>query len=165
VLVGFMGAGKSVVGRRLAERLGWPFIDLDRTIERLAGSGIPEIFGARGEPAFRELERQATAELAPLRAAVLATGGGWVLDPAAVHRLGAPVVRIWLRVSLDEALRRLAADAAPRPLLAGPDPRRAAQALLAARQPLYAAAEHVVDVDGRSVDEIVETILTQIRSQ
>jgi shikimate kinase len=164
VLVGFMGAGKSTVGRLLAHRIGWPFIDLDREIERLAGKPIAALFATLGEPGFRLLEQQATAALAPLRATVLATGGGWVLDPQAHRRLGVSVTRVWLRVSLDEALRRLDDEPVKRPLLAGPDPRAAAAALLHQRESLYAMAEHVIDVDDCSVETIVRRISTLTRT-
>jgi shikimate kinase len=163
VLIGFMGAGKSTIGPLLARRLGWRFVDLDNEIERRTGAPIAQLFRAVGEAGFRRIEAAATQALAPLRRTVLATGGGWMLDPQAVDRIGAPAVVIWLRISLAEARARLARDPGGRPLVAG-DAGAAVARLLREREPAYARADHIVDVEGRSPAEIVDAVAALIGS-
>jgi shikimate kinase len=153
-----MGAGKSTVGRRLARRLRWRFVDLDREIERRTGVPIPEIFATRGEAGFRDAEVEATAGLDALERTVLAVGGGWFVNPRARALVDARTLMVWLRVSPAEAVRRLAASHRRRPLLSVEDPMRAAEALLRAREPAYAEADAVIDVDGRPVHLIAEEI-------
>ncbi len=163
VLVGFMAAGKSTVGPRLAQRLDWDFVDFDRRIEERTGSSPGALIRERGELAFRRLEAELTEEFAGVTRVVLAPGGGWVTRPELLERLGPDTVRVWLRVSVSEALRRAGADEADRPLL-GPAEGRAgrAEALLREREPLYERAEVVVNVDGREPDAVVEEILRQL---
>ncbi len=158
VLVGFMAAGKSTVGRLLAQRLGWSFVDLDATIERNAGLSVAEIFAEQGEPVFRRLETEATRSLAGRRGLVLAPGGGWFLRPENRAALSASARTVWLRVTAEEAVRRSGAASGERPLLAGDDPLRRAAALLAEREPTYGTADWIVDTSGRSVDEIADEI-------
>ncbi len=163
VLVGFMAAGKSTVGARLAQRLGWKFVDFDQRIHERTGSDPGTLIRERGELAFRKLEAELTEELAGATGMVLAPGGGWVTRPDLVDRLGAGTVRIWLRISAEEALRRADADETDRPLL-GPLEGRSerAAALLRKREPLYRRAEVVVNVDGRDSDAVVEEILRRL---
>jgi shikimate kinase len=164
VLVGFMGAGKTTVGRRLAEVLGWRFIDLDEEIVREAGMPVAEIFRTRGEAAFRDLESRLTARLSSVHRTVLAPGGGWIADPANAERLPPATSTVWLRVSPEEAVRRILATGAERPLLSGvEDPVVLARLLLARREPLYRTADLIVDVDGRTPDEVAGEIRTRIR--
>jgi shikimate kinase len=162
VLLGLPGAGKSTVGRILAQRLGYQFIDLDEEIAKTAGTTIAEIFHSKGEEAFRLLERQLTYGLSSVRRSVLAPGGGWIANPGVREALAADALLVWLRVSPEEAVRRVATSGVARPLLAGPDPLAAIRALGAARNPQYAAADRTVDVDGRSPDAIVNDILTSL---
>ena len=162
VLVGFMAAGKSTVGKLLAHRLGWRFVDADAEIVRTMGTSIAEIFRERGEAGFRELERRLTASLHSVAPAVLAPGGGWITSPGAREALPPGAFLIWLRVSAEEAVRRALATGEERPLLAGADPLAAARALLAAREPLYAAADLTVDVEGRAPADIVREIIGAI---
>lgn len=162
VLVGLMAAGKSTVGRLLADRLGWRFIDLDQEIVREAGTTIAEIFRTRGESAFRAMERRLTAALHSVAPAVLAPGGGWITNPGVREALPAGARLVWLRLSPEEAVRRALATGQERPLLAGPDPLDAARTLLAAREPLYATADLVVDVEGREPADIVQEIIGSI---
>lgn len=166
VLVGFMAAGKTTVGRLLADEIGWRFVDFDVRIEERTGRTPADLIRERGEPAFRDLEAELTEELAGIEKAVLAPGGGWVTRPELADRLGAGTVTIWLRVSADEAVRRAEADATDRPLL-GPVQDRAirARALLERRAPLYARAELVVDVDGREPVVVVDEILGRLGLQ
>ncbi|HEX7052122.1 MAG TPA: shikimate kinase [Longimicrobiales bacterium] len=159
ILVGFMAAGKSTVGRRLADLLGWVFIDFDEEIERRTGISIPEIFRLRGEPAFRALEAELTEEVAGIEHAVLAPGGGWITQPELLDAFGPETLVVWLRISPAEAVRRASRTLSHRPLLASaPDPIAAARTLIREREPLYRLADVVVDVDGRDPEELAEEI-------
>ena len=153
-LIGFMAAGKSTVGARLARSLGWRFIDVDREIERRTGRSIPDLFRDPGEPAFRALESELTAALLTEDHAVLALGGGWAAQPGALESVPPAARTVWLRVSAAEAERRAAAAPAARPLLAGVEP-GAAAALLRRREAAYGRADFHVEVDHRTPEEIV----------
>jgi shikimate kinase len=162
VLTGFMGTGKSEVGRRLAARLGRAFVDTDQLVEREAGKSVAAIFADDGEPAFRARERDAVATAAAHRDAVIAVGGGAVLDATNVARLREAGVVVCLSAAPETILRRVG-DAAKRPLLAGGDPRAAIERLLAARKPSYdAAADLTVDTTERAVEDVVEEIRERI---
>jgi shikimate kinase len=149
VLVGFMGAGKSTVGRLLAAKLGLPFTDSDHVIEEWADKPVRRIFADEGEPAFRELEHAVIAGLLAGPDTVLALGGGAAGHPATRALLaGVPVV--YLRVGYAEALARVGGDQG-RPMLARPD----VQALHAEREAIYASVATVtVDTDGHSPEDI-----------
>lgn len=157
VLVGLMGSGKSTVGKRVASALGVPFTDSDAEIERRSGCSVAELFADRGEPAFRALEAELVAELVEGGPAVIATGGGAVLDPATrAALLGATVV--WLRATPAVLVHRIADDGT-RPLLAD-DPRGTLQRLASERDPLYReVADAVVDVDNVPRKLVVERVL------
>lgn len=165
VLLGMMAAGKSAVGRALAARLGWRHVDLDREVERAAGRSVAAIFAAEGEPAFRAREAAATAALAGAERLVLSPGGGWVTLPGVLESLGPGTLSVWLQVEPEEAVRRAAAAPGERPLLSGRDPLAAVRRLLAEREPLYARADLALPTGGRSVDEIVRALLSEIRSR
>lgn len=155
-LLGFMGSGKSTVGELLAREIGWPFIDLDSTIE--AGQGIPirEIFERDGEPFFRQVEHAALTEASKTEPAVIALGGGtWVQEPNLefIRRTGGAT--IWLDSSLEE-LRRRCEGIHNRPLFR--DPESFAQ-LFAQRAPYYRLAEFRIATDGCAPERIVERIL------
>lgn len=164
-LTGFMGSGKSTVGRLLADALGCPFMDLDDLIVKKAGKSIPDLFAQDGEPAFRQLEARLlkqTVEKYAENTAVLSLGGGAVTTPASAALLHERTVCIYLRASLDTLLRRLEGETAGRPLLngvSGPD-RAAVARRLAAREPIYEETAHVtLDTDGLSPDEVVDEII------
>jgi shikimate kinase len=142
-LVGMMGAGKSSVGRPLAEALGYRFLDADTALEQAAGRAIPEIFASDGEEGFRELETAVLDGIAAWHSLVVATGGGVVTRPVNWGHLRQGVV-IWLDAPEDLLLRRLRADSTARPLLAQADPAARLAALLEARRPLYAQADLTV---------------------
>jgi shikimate kinase len=162
VLLGLPGAGKSTVGPRLAERLGWEFVDLDARIEQRAARAVPEIFAAEGEAGFRAWELRCTDELADSAKLVLAPGGGWITTPGILDRLGPGTVAVWLQVSPGAALERLAHDAESRPLLQVSDPTAALARLLRERKPLYHGADLHILTEGRAPDEIVRDIESRL---
>lgn len=144
VLVGMMGSGKSSVGKRLAARLGLPFVDADTEIETAAGMTIPEIFAQRGEAEFRDGERRVIARVLSTRAPlVLATGGGAFMNPETRARIAELGVSLWLKAELDVLMRRVR-KRANRPLLKTPDPEGTMRRLLAEREPVYAEADVTV---------------------
>ncbi len=157
VLVGFMGAGKTTVGRLLAAELGVPFTDSDHVIEHRAGKPIPRIFADEGEPAFRALEHQVIADLLNGQDSVLALGGGAVEHPLTRKLLAeAPVA--YLRVSYAEAHRRVGRDGS-RPMLARPD----IADVYAGREAGYAAvATATIDVDDRTPRDLAAVILARL---
>jgi shikimate kinase len=160
VLIGFMASGKTQVGMELAHRLGWRHIDLDSEIENLTGHSVADLFATRGESAFRALEVQITPNVMRQSEAVISTGGGWVTNPGLLERLPPATLTVYLRVSPDEALRRIAAepDQPVRPMLFGPDPAGRITELLSARDPLYRRAELVIDTDARSASDIADQL-------
>ena len=162
VLTGFMGTGKTTVGRLLAARLGYELVDTDAVIVERHGP-IPAIFAERGEEAFRAIERSVAAELAQRSGLVVSTGGRMLLDPANAAALGATGRVFCLTATVDTIVGRVApdGDAAGRPLLAGGDVRERITALLADRAAGYAAFEQVV-TDGRTPDEIVDDIVGRL---
>src|SRR5688572_27764896 len=160
VLIGLMGAGKTTVGRLLAEKLGWAFIDLDTAIEQRIGLPVPRIFAERGEQAFRRLEEQLTDELASSDRVVMAPGGGWITNQAAT-RMPADSALFWLKVSPEEAVRRVQSDGVERPLLNRPGGALAAARQLAGqRDAKYAAHGIAVETEHRGPDQIVTEILS-----
>jgi shikimate kinase len=160
VLIGFMGTGKSTVGRQCAARRGLRLYDSDHEIERRAGCSIAQFFASRGEAAFRQLEREVIADLARPRGVVISTGGGVPLDPGNVACLRAGGMVILLKAMPETILRRIG-NAQSRPLLAqAADPRARIAELLAERDSAYRSAAHCcVDTTGRTTAEVVSSIL------
>ena len=157
-LTGFMGSGKTTVGKVLADFLGCPFLDLDELIVQKAGKSIPDIFAQDGEAAFRQLEakilRQQVEKYAE-STVVLALGGGAVLAPASAALLHEKTVCIYLRATLDTLLGRLVGETAGRPLADASLADR-----LASREPIYEETAHVIiDTDGLSPDEVADEII------
>jgi shikimate kinase len=147
-LVGLMGAGKSSIGRRLAQRLKVPFVDADTEIEAAAGATIEEIFERHGEAAFREGERRVIARLLEGPIQVLATGGGAFMDPVTRALVRERAISVWIRAELDLLLSRVNRRN-NRPLLKGGDPRVVLERLIAERHPIYAESDIIVDsIDG-----------------
>lgn len=162
VLIGFMGAGKSTVGRRLAERMSRPFVDLDAVIEETAGMSIPEIFAAEGEEGFRRREADAVARVSAECGQVIAAGGGTVMQRRNLARLRATGVLVWLRGRLDTVLARAQSESnGHRPLLA--KPRAELERLYAERERVYALADHIVDVDDQTPDQVAAEIEAVLR--
>ena len=158
VLVGFMGSGKTAIGKRVAEKLGLTFVDMDAEIERKAGRKIAEIFSSEGESYFRFLERREARDLSAKQDMVIATGGGVVLDPDNLKDFGKSGVVICLWIDGETAFERTR-RASHRPLLQGENPRKRIDELLEKRQPLYKQIENIVDTRGRGLDAIVEDVL------
>jgi shikimate kinase len=153
VLVGFMGSGKSSVGRALARRFGVPFVDVDERIESEAGCPIRDLFAREGEPAFRAREKAALRKVLSVPGCVIATGGGSFSDEEnrVLLRAYAPVV--YLEVDAGTVLDRLAGDLS-RPLLQGGDRDEKVRALLSRRASGYLTADVVVRTDGFTVEEV-----------
>lgn len=143
-LTGFMGVGKSAVGRELGRRLKRPFVDLDAAIERKMGSTVAEIFGRRGETAFRRLERQALAKAAKRKGVVVALGGGALLDVRNRKTVAETGILVRLTCSRRELIRRLRPKRAHRPLLAGGSLDERVARLISARRGAYGKAELTV---------------------
>lgn len=163
ILTGFMGTGKSTVGKLLAARLGLPFIDTDEEIERSAGRAIREIFKDDGEAHFRELERRMIAA-AVEKDAVVATGGGAIVDTENYERMHAAGPIICLTAAADVILRRTAANR-DRPLLHGDDSGLRIRQLLGERAAAYARADHSVDTSRGAADAVVDEIVTFLRQR
>jgi len=159
LLVGFMGSGKTSVGRKLAERLGWRFVDFDEEVEAEAGATIAEIFADRGETWFRELEARVAERWLDERRVVLGSGGGWAAAPGRLAGVPGGTATFWLRVSPAEAVRRARGQPGARPLLDGGDPLAAARELVERRTPRYAEARWTVDTEGSSVEDVTAGIL------
>lgn len=158
ILVGLPGAGKSTVGRAVARRLGRPFLDFDLEIERRVGCTVARYFARHGEPAFRALEVELTRELAAAPPMVLSPGGGWVTNPGVVELLSPPGRIIHLRISPDEAMRRISRSRNIRPLLQEADPRAKMERLWETRRPLYNAANAVVDVENLTLQQVTDSV-------
>lgn len=160
-LTGFMGAGKTAVGRRLAERLGWAFVDLDEEVERRAGASVRRIFETAGEPEFRRLESEELARSLDLEDVVVATGGGTVCFPANARLLRASGITVWLNPSFATLAARLAGGGKEdRPLFRD---ETQALALYRARLPAYRAADLTVEVGpAEAPEEVAARILLRL---
>jgi shikimate kinase len=162
VLVGLMGAGKTTVGRKLAQRLGLPFVDADQEIERAAGKTIPEIFADHGEPYFRDGERRVINRLLGEGPQVLATGGGAFMNPETRAAITARGVSVWLKAELPLLMKRVKRRS-NRPLLANDDPEAVMQQLMAERYPVYGHADVAVEcrdvAQSAMVNDVVRALL------
>lgn len=158
ILTGFMGTGKSTVGRQVAKHLGRPFVDMDATIEARQGRSIPQIFEAEGEAYFRRLERALCLELAGQSGLVIATGGGALVDGDNLATMSATGLVICLTCPPDVLWQRLATSQ-DRPMLQPTDRRAQMEALLARRQPAYARIRYQIDTGRQSTAETVAAVL------
>lgn len=160
VLIGFMGSGKSSVGRELAKRTGHVLLDADSEIEKAQGKSISEIFQTQGEAAFRQLEREYLEQLAvDQRRIILSAGGGMPLAPGNPERMQRVGTVVYLKASVDTLYERLKYDT-QRPLLQQGDKREIICNLLQKREPSYASAAQICLVtDGKSLFQVVEELL------
>ncbi len=163
-LIGFMGTGKTAVGKVLAARLGKEFIELDDAIEKRAGKTIPEIFQQDGEIAFREIEIEVTKEAVAKKNAVIACGGGIVINTINIDRLRKECVIICLTASPGVILRRTSDDSSERPLLAVADRTSQIKELLRFRRPFYErAADIIINTSKLKTDSVVELIIERLK--
>ncbi len=162
-LVGLRGAGKSTVGRALARRLGFEFVELDRRVEELAGMTLAEIFELRGEGHYRQLEHEALrALLGKPSPVVLAAGGSLPTAPEAWRLLRDRAVTVWLRASPRVHLERVRAQGDLRPMRGRPDALGELEAILAEREPLYGQAEVALDTEDLGVNGAVDMLLSRL---
>ena len=162
-LVGMMGAGKTVIGRRLAARLGIEFIDTDHEIESAACLTIPEIFARHGEPYFRDRECRVVARLIAEGPRVVATGGGAFIHASTRAALRAGAVTVWLKADFDVLMRRVR-KRANRPLLQTPDPDGTMKRLIAERYPIYAEADVTVMSRDGAQEHVVQDVVAALEA-
>jgi shikimate kinase len=161
-LIGFMGTGKTTVGRHVAEYLGFDFLDTDELIQSRTGRSITDIFEQDGEPAFRELERQVVQELSACKKTVIATGGGLPTNADNLAALKSYALVICLWASPEKIWERVK-NQTHRPLLHDADPQKKIRELLAAREPFYRQADVLINTDLRSVREAAQQIALQYK--
>ncbi len=164
ILVGFMGTGKTTIGRALANQLKRDFVDMDCELEARVGKPIPLIFNEDGEPAFRRMERNLVVELSRRNNLVIAAGGGIVLDPDNIRDFNATGLVICLKAQPAEIIHRLA-SCHDRPLLEKGDKGERIRNLLVHRQPLYDAIPCQIDTTGKAPAEILACVLIKLNSK
>lgn len=162
VLLGFMGTGKSAVGRRLAAEFHCPFIDTDQVIEERTHQRIADIFAQQGEEKFRCLESEAVAGLAERSGCVISTGGGIVLNPKNLDLLGKNGILVLLRSRPEVIFKRVQKRAGQRPLLQKADPLSEIKRLLAEREPFYQRADLTLDTSDMRLDDVVQQIKRKV---
>ncbi len=158
LIVGLPGAGKTTVGRIVAQGLGTQLHDIDAAIERKLGVPISEIFATRGENGFREEERAETLRALSGEPAVIVPGGGWAAQPGNMEEVGSDVLTVYLETSPVTAYERLA-DEDNRPLLSGPDSARVLDDLYAVRKTHYQRCDVTVSTEGKSATEVAGEVL------
>jgi shikimate kinase len=162
-LIGFMGAGKTSVGRLVAEQLHFDYLDTDELIQSHTRRSITEIFKTDGEAAFRALEQQVVTELAGCEQAVICTGGGLPTNPQNLASLKAHALIVCLWASPEKIWERVK-NQTHRPLLHDPDPQKKIRELLTAREPFYRQADVLLNTDIRSAREVAQQVVHQFRS-
>ena len=162
-LLGVRGAGKSTVGNALAGRRNEPFIELDARIEETAGLSLAEIFELHGESYYRRLERESLSRvLTDVSSAVIATGGSIVTHRDNFSVLKERCTTVWLRANPEDHWDRVIQQGDRRPMGENPHAFAELRALLAAREPLYATADHVIETNGKAIDEVVEAVFSAV---
>ena len=164
VLIGFMGSGKTVVGKTISEKLNLKFVDIDKLIEEEQGRTIPEIFSIFSEDYFRKLEKEMVARVVKEENQVIATGGGVVLNPENMANLCKNGVIIWLAVSPEVVRKRTKQDGS-RPLLQVSYPEKTIKELLNFRDPLYAQADFKVETSNLTVEKVVKEVLNFLQTK
>jgi len=163
ILIGFMGTGKSTIGRQLSQTLSYPLVDTDQLIVERTGKTIPDIFAEQGEEAFREIETETLSSLTGSTHHIISTGGGIIGSPQNREILKTLGYVVWLVASPEEILDRTSRNT-NRPLLNNEDPARTIRDLLAKRIPLYKEAAHLsIETDQLSFDEITTGIIESAR--
>lgn len=160
VLIGFMGTGKSSVGKIVAKRLNLKFLDIDSIIEKTTGMKISEIFARFGERRFRDLESEVVKLVSSKEGAVISTGGGVVVREKNIETLKRTGVVFWLKAS-EETIYERVKDCKDRPLLQVENPLQKIRELLKKRTPLYEKADFMIDTDGALPEEVAEKIINQ----
>lgn len=158
VFIGLMGAGKTVIGKQVADELGIPFVDSDEEIEQVSRMTIPELFERYGEPEFRALERRVIKRLLRGGPRVLSTGGGAYMNMATRRQIARRGISVWLRADLETLMARVMRKR-NRPLLHNEDPRATMQKLIAERYPVYGEADITIETRNERKEVVVETVL------
>lgn len=161
ILTGFMGSGKTEVGKRLAKRLGYTFIDTDLLIEEKTGKSISEIFSRDGEPFFRATETLVLEELSGVKEHVISTGGGIVTRKENILHLKKIGLIIWLKASPETIFNRVSTET-HRPLLKVDNPLEQIISLMSEREQSYSSADLTIDTDRLEINEIVDIIMKQV---
>jgi len=161
VLVGIMGCGKSSVGRRLAQRIGLPFVDADNAIEEAANMSVAEIFAEHGEPYFRSGEERVIARLLGDGPQILATGGGAFMSETTRNAIMQQGISVWLKADLETVMARVRKKTT-RPLLQNPDPEGVMRGLLETREPVYARSDLVVHSRDVPHEIVMEEIIVAV---
>ncbi|SMH55297.1 shikimate kinase [Mesorhizobium australicum] len=163
VFVGLMGAGKTAIGRKLAQALGLAFVDSDHEIETVSRMTIPELFERYGEPEFRALEERVVGRLVKDGPQVVSTGGGAFMNAHTREAIVRDGISIWLKADLDTLMTRVAKKP-NRPLLKAPDPRAVMERLMAERYPVYGLADITVTTRDVRREEIMAEVLEALSS-
>jgi shikimate kinase len=162
VLCGFMATGKSSVGKMLAKRMNYEFLDMDAAIEKEEGTSVAQIFASRGEPAFRAMETRMVERLAASQGLIIATGGGTIVNPKNLEKLKSCGVVITLTADIPTILQR-AGSGEDRPLLQAEDRVERIKALLAQRATAYAQADIILDTSSLTIDEVTQQIIGKLK--
>ncbi len=163
VFVGLMGAGKTVIGRKVAQSLGLPFVDSDHEIESVSRMTIPELFERYGEPEFRALEQRVITRLVKDGPRIVSTGGGAFMDPVTREAIAQDGISIWLRADIDTLMERVAKKK-NRPLLKAADPRAVMRRLMDERYPVYGLADVTVTTRDAQRETIAQEVLEALAS-
>lgn len=161
VFVGLMGAGKTAIGRRVAQLTGLPFVDSDHEIESVSRMSVPELFEAYGEPEFRALESRVVQRLLEGGPQVISTGGGAFMNAQTRAAIAASAVSVWLKADLDLLMARVVRKQ-DRPLLKAADPRGVMQQLMDIRYPVYAGADITVVSRDTTKDDMAKTVMEML---
>jgi shikimate kinase len=163
--MGFMGTGKSAVGKILAGRLGWTFLDTDEMIEKQTGTTISQIFAKAGEPSFRDMETKTIRLVSVMDKTVIATGGGAPLRQENVRELEKKGLTVCLQARPETIMERLKDEVDKRPLLKGGDPFLKVQKILDDRREAYSRAKHSIPTDGLTPEQVAEKILSLLPAE